>query len=98
MDEIEKSLMDGKNAEMIDFTFSSADADMPVEDENMQSRFKSPVVWMSAIAQIVLIIDCIYGICVNGWDVSVGEKIGLAVISLLTMFGILNSPTSKGAF
>ena len=80
-------------------------SDIPIFDEGeparkwaLKGRLKSPVLWASAIAQLALIADCVYGIACNGWDVSLGEKIGLCVISILTIFGILNSPVDTDAF
>ena len=100
MDDIEKSLAEGKEAEKIDFTFSSAEADMPLEDEKctLRERLKSPVVW-SAFVGCIITIFSVLGI----W-----EKIGItseqfsnivgAIGTMLTAFGILNNPTSREEF
>ena len=99
MDDIEKSLMEGKEAEKIDFTFSSAETDMSVESKwALKDRLKSPVLW-SALVGCVITIFSVLGI----W-----EKIGItseqfsnivgAIGTMLTAFGILNNPTSREEF
>lgn len=99
MDEIEKSLMDGKNAEMIDFTFSSVETSEPSESKwALKDRLKSPVLW-SALIGCVATIFSVLGI----W-----EKIGItseqfsnivgAIGTMLTAFGILNNPTDREGF
>jgi len=59
----------------------------------MQNRLKSKVVWMSVLAQILLII----GLCLP--DIANEVKvIATAVIEILTLFGILNNPTNPTKF
>lgn len=99
MDDIEKSLAEGKEAEKIDFTFSSTDADVPVESKwALKDRLKSPVLW-SALVGCVATIFSVLGI----W-----EKIGItseqfsnivgAIGVMLTAFGVINDPNNREGF
>lgn len=59
----------------------------------MQNRIKSKIVWVSVLAQVILIVGLINpGITDNV------KIVGSAVIEILTLFGILNNPTNKEGF
>lgn len=99
MDDIEKSLSEGKEAEKIDFTFSAIETSEPTESKwALKDRLKSPVLW-SALVGCVATIFSVLGI----W-----EKIGItseqfsdiigAIGAMLTAFGILNNPTDREGF
>lgn len=58
-----------------------------------QNRFKSKVVWLAVLAQVLIIIG------VFAPQISDEVKtIGTAIIEIVTLFGILNDPTSKDNF
>lgn len=59
----------------------------------MQNRFKSSVVWLAVLSQVLLIIGLFLP------NVADEVKIvGTAMIEILTLFGILNNPTDKSNF
>lgn len=60
-----------------------------------QNRWKSPVVWTSIIA-IVVLIGGNYGIwSLIGMEETLFTDIANLIISVLVMVGILNNPTDK---
>lgn len=59
----------------------------------MQNRWKSKVVWLAVLAQILVIV----GLFVPGIAESI-KIVGTAIIEILTLFGILNNPTDKDNF
>lgn len=59
-----------------------------------QPRWKSIPMWMAVMALIYIIFKDWFGIVIPSW-----EGITSLVISILTiLFGIVNSPTTKGGF
>jgi uncharacterized membrane protein len=59
----------------------------------MQNRWKSPVVWLAVLAQIMLIVGLFSP------QVSDAVKIaGTSVIEILTIFGVLNNPVNPNGF
>lgn len=59
----------------------------------MQNRFKSSVVWLAVLSQILLVVGL--------FQPNIADEIkiiGTAVIETLTLFGILNNPTDKSNF
>ena len=59
----------------------------------MQNRFKSAVVWLAVLSQILLVVGL--------YLPNIAEEIkiiGTAAIEILTLFGILNNPTDKSKF
>lgn len=59
----------------------------------MKDRIKSPVVWVSVLAQICIIIGLFAP------DISDTVKvIGTCIIEICTVFGILNNPTNREGF
>lgn len=59
----------------------------------MQNRFKSAVVWLAVLSQILLVVGL--------YLPNIAEEIkiiGTAAIEILTLFGILNNPTDKSNF
>lgn len=58
-----------------------------------QNRWKSPVLWAAILAQVIAIL-MLSGL-VTGEQVTLIEKISAAVLQLLVLFGIINSPTNK---
>jgi|GEM_PF-562508 len=61
--------------------------------ESIKDRLKSKVVWLAALAQILLIV----GLAAPKISDTV-KIIGMALVELATIFGILNNPTDKGNF
>jgi phi LC3 family holin len=62
----------------------------------MQSRFKSKVVWLAVISQIMAIL-----LALGVIDVSQNEIINTivaSVLQLLVLFGVLNNPTDGSSF
>lgn len=99
MDEIERSLAEGKEAEKIDFTFSAIETSEPSESKwALKDRLKSPVLW-SALVGCVATIFSVLGV----W-----EKIGItseqfsdiigAIGVMLTAFGVINDPNNREGF
>lgn len=58
-----------------------------------QSRLKSKVVWLAVLSQILIIL----GVFVPQISDEV-KVVGTALIEIVTLFGILNDPTSKDSF
>ena len=58
-----------------------------------QSRLRSKVVWLSVLAQVLIIV----GLFLPNISDYV-KVIGTALIEIATIFGILNDPTSKDKF
>ncbi len=58
-----------------------------------QNRFRSWALWLSVAALIAFVVKTYFGYTIPGWD----DFINLLLV-VLTGFGILNSPTSKGRF
>lgn len=59
----------------------------------VQNRFRSKVLWLAVVAVVVGVVTRYIP------DVSTDVKfIADAVITLLTLFGVLNDPTSKDKF
>lgn len=59
----------------------------------MQNRFKSAVVWLAVLSQILLVVGL--------FQPNIADEIkiiGTAAIEILTLFGILNNPTDKSNF
>jgi len=59
----------------------------------MQNRLKSAVVWTAVLSQILLVVTLI-----NPNIADAVKIVGGVVIEVLTLFGILNNPTSKDNF
>lgn len=59
----------------------------------MQERWKSKVVWLAVLAQVLIIV----GLFVPGVAEPI-KIVGTAIIEILTLFGILNNPTDKENF
>ncbi len=61
-----------------------------------QNRFKSPVVWGAVVAQLAALL-----VTLGVFDIGKSEAIqavAMAIVSLLTVFGVLNNPTDKTNF
>jgi ABC-type enterochelin transport system permease subunit len=61
-----------------------------------QNRFLSPVVWGTVAAQILALLVTL-GV-INVGESSAIEAVVVAVLELLTAFGILNNPKDKSNF
>ena len=59
----------------------------------MQNRFKSSVVWLAVLSQVLLVVGLFQPNITNEIKI-----IGTAAIEMLTLFGILNNPTDKSNF
>lgn len=60
----------------------------------MKDRIKSPVVWLSVLAQICIILAFFIPNDIN----DAVKVIGTALIEIATLFGILNNPTTRSEF
>lgn len=61
-----------------------------------QKRFLSPVVWSAAAAQLLALLVTL-GIIDTGMSQAI-EALIVTLLELLTVFGVLNNPTSKSSF
>ncbi len=59
----------------------------------MNNRFKSPIVWLSVMAQICIVIAMFSPQMSNNIKI-----IGTSLIEIATILGVLNNPTSKETF
>lgn len=62
----------------------------------MQNRFKSPVFWSAIVSQILSILVLI-GVIDTGQS-GVFNGVVVAVLEMLTAFGVLNNPTNPSGF
>jgi uncharacterized membrane protein len=60
----------------------------------MKERLKSPVVWLSVLAQICIILAFFIPNDIN----DMVKVIGTAVVEIMTLFGVLNNPTERSEF
>jgi len=60
------------------------------------SRFKSRVVWVAVLAQIVIILQLTGVLTIS--QIEAVNGVAAAVIQVLVLFGILNNPTSSDSF
>lgn len=60
-----------------------------------QSRWKSAVMWGAIISQIISIIGLLGLWNTIGMSSDTFQGVATAVLSILTLFGVLNNPTSK---
>jgi uncharacterized membrane protein len=58
-----------------------------------QSRWKSPVVWASVVAQILSIL-VLTGVLMPGLSDTINTVVG-SVLQMLVVLGVLNNPTDK---
>lgn len=61
-----------------------------------QNRFYSPVVWIAVVSQILSIL-IIMGV-INIDQQEAINQVAAAILQILTVFGILNDPTSPDQF
>ena len=59
----------------------------------MKKRLKSKVVWLSVLAQVIIIVGVF---CPDITDEV--KIIGTALLEIATLFGILNNPTDRDNF
>jgi len=64
------------------------------EIDMTQNRLTSTVVWAAVLGQVLLIL----GLFVAPEISDTVKIVGFAVIEILTLFGVLNNPTSKTNF
>jgi len=60
------------------------------------NRFKSPVLWIAILAQIVVILQLTNAITIS--EIELINGIATSVIQILVLFGVLNNPTDKKSF
>jgi uncharacterized membrane protein len=65
-------------------------------DQKIRNRLKSPVVWMSIVAQFLSILVLV-GIIGQEWSNAITGVVS-AVLEMLTIFGVLNNPTEANKF
>jgi phi LC3 family holin len=61
-----------------------------------QNRFYSPVVWVAVVSQILSIL-IIMGV-INIAQQEAINQVAAAILQILTVFGVLNDPTSPDQF
>lgn len=59
----------------------------------MQNRFKSRVLWVAVLAQIVSVIGLVGGWEAIGITSEVFQGVATAILEILTLLGVLNNPT-----
>jgi uncharacterized membrane protein len=64
----------------------------------MQSRWKSPVLWTSIFAQVVVILKLTGVLEKIGIEESLLTNIAAAILQALVLFGVLNNPTNPEGF
>lgn len=62
----------------------------------MQSRLRSKVVWLSVLAQVIVILQLTH--VLPQTDIDVINGVVIAVLEALSIFGILNNPTNATGF
>jgi uncharacterized membrane protein len=62
----------------------------------MQDRLKSKVVWVSVLAQIVIILQVTGVLEIS--QIEALNNVAIALIQVLVLFGVLNNPTDKDNF
>lgn len=62
----------------------------------MQNRLKSKIVWLSVLGQILLVLRLTAIVAESQLEIIDG--IVIAVIEILTIFGVLNNPSEKDKF
>lgn len=65
-------------------------------DQKIRNRLKSPVVWMSIVAQFLSILVLV-GVIGQEWSNAITGVVS-AVLEMLTIFGVLNNPTEANKF
>lgn len=65
-------------------------------EQKIRNRLKSPVVWMSIVAQFLSILVLV-GIIGQEWSNAISGVVA-AVLEMLTIFGVLNNPTEANKF
>lgn len=63
------------------------------EFEYIQNRFKSPVLWITVLAQVLSIL-MMMGVIDSGQS-EIIHNIAIVILEIMVAFGILNNPTSK---
>jgi len=63
-----------------------------------QNRWKSKVLWVAIIAQIIAVLQLANVFQLIGIDAGLVGDIVAGVLQLLVLFGVLNSPSSKDSF
>lgn len=61
--------------------------------EDIKKRLQSKVVWLSVLAQVLVIVAIVHPE-IRGTV----EIISVAVLEILTAFGVLNNPKDRGSF
>lgn len=61
-----------------------------------QNRLKSKVVWLSVLAQIIVVLQLTGVLEIS--QIEIINGVATAVIQMLVLFGILNNPTDKNNF
>ena len=62
----------------------------------MQSRLRSKIVWLSVLAQVIVILQLTH--VLPQTDIDVINGVVIAVLEALSLFGILNNPTNAAGF
>lgn len=63
-----------------------------------QSRWKSKVLWVAVIAQVVIIADAVGLWAAIGVEKTVALTVVESALGLLVLFGVLNNPTNSEGF
>ena len=62
----------------------------------MKDRLKSKVVWMSVLAQVVIILQLTGALSIT--QIEIVNGVAAAILQILVLFGILNNPSDKKHF
>jgi len=63
-----------------------------------QNRFTSKIVWVSILAQLIVVGQLTGLFARLGLDAGLINDVGAAVLQLFVLFGVLNDPTNKQGF
>lgn len=66
------------------------------KETELQHRLKSPVFWTAVTAQVLSLL-MVLGVIDTGLSETIEHTVCI-LLELMVTFGILNNPTSKGAF
>ena len=102
----ESGLMTDEGIRASDFnaTYEAAPVDPEPEPKKtanrwaLRDRLRSKVLWLSVIAEVVKIAEVVYQWIKYGITPEGIEIVLLAVLAILSIFGIVNDPTNREGF
>ena len=57
-----------------------------------QNRFKSKIVWLAVLAQVIIVLQLTGALSIS--DIAIVNGVVVSLLEILSLFGILNNPTS----